>query len=124
MRRPNKTRRGIALKRFAFLFAIAAFATSALFGGGYWVYTRTSSETHWKSGLVCLIGAEILYCATAAVTLLAAIVMIAVLYARRPAGALRRQLFRGLLLCGAMTVAFLIAEGALRFGSGCRTAGR
>jgi lysophospholipase L1-like esterase len=104
--------RGITGKRLRVLFAISVVATALLVGSGLWLAARIPERYYWQAGVVFLIAVEIAYCATAAMTIVGAVVLAALLLKRRRKGTDHRKLFRGLLLCGSLAISLLLAEAA------------
>src|SRR5580700_10320445 len=86
--------------------------TSLILGGGLWTYSHAPRWVYWKAGVIALTGAEALYCAAAVLVSLGFVVLGLSLIIRRRDRAARRKLARGLLLCGSLGFAMVVAEGA------------
>jgi tetratricopeptide (TPR) repeat protein len=92
---------------------VVAVITAILLLGGYvWLDGRIPRSAYWKAGVVLLVGLEAIYMITAAILPLVAVVIGALLLARRRNGPGRRNLARGLLFCVSLALGFMLAEVA------------
>ena len=112
MSRSSKTPRKLISKRLGILFAISLAATALILALGFWLYRRIPDPVFWQAGVVCLTAAEIVYCVTAVLTAILLPLLIVLLLKRRRTHTAGRKLARGLLLCGSLAIALLLAEAA------------
>ena len=102
----------ITVRRLGLLLAIAAVATALILGTSFWIQSHVPRWVFWKTGLVFLIAAEIVYCFTAAATLTGGLVFGAMIIQRRRSRTSRRKLARGILLCASLVIGLGLAEAA------------
>ena len=109
------TLRGLTGKRLGILFAISVVATATLVGSGYWFHDHIPDQVFWRMGLAFLNALEIVYCVTAALAFVSAVILAALSFVRRGKAVARGKLARALLLSVSLSIGLLLAEAATAF---------
>ena len=84
----------LSSRRLVLLTVTGVVATALLFGGFFCLNGQIPQSIYWKTGVIFLIGAEIMYVSTALITLLGAVVIGLLLFAQRTSRTGRLKLAR------------------------------